>query len=249
MQGFAMAAGSIVFVHGTGVRLRNFKRSIGNAEQCARSVGIDAAFVECAWGDPLGVTFEGLSLPDPPPEQQLRADAEDFAQWAWLIDDPLFELDKLTIRDTARDDFPPPPGQLSPAQELWNEIEAYRPSTELGLLLHRAGLEPFWEGAGASVIASEVAELAFERPAHELAEASRALSRAVVAQLHVLAWDHENPGPNRPNRDALFHQLLDDWGQNVYGLGAFFANMFKRAATRGLRRHRYNFTTGAALLL
>jgi hypothetical protein len=243
-----MPAGTIVFVHGTGVRLKNYKRSLAIAEDRARAAGIEAAFVECAWGDPLGVVFEGLSLPDPPTEQELRAEAEDFARWSWLIDDPLFELDKLTIRDTSEvKDAPPPPGKKSPAQELWEQIEAYQPSLELRLLLKRSGLEPFWEEAWLYVIRSEVAELAFERSAHELPEASNVLARALVAQLYAVAWSHDHPGPSRASRDALVMRLLDDWKQVVYGLSDFFANIFKRAATQVLRRHRNNFTDLAAL--
>ena len=244
-----MGAGTIVFVHGTGVRLKDYKVSFDIARERARSVGIDAAFVECAWGDPLGVVFEGLSLPDPPSPDQLRAEAEDFARWSWLIDDPLFELDKLTIRDTSgfADVSPLPPGQKSPARALWEEISAYQPTTEFALLLGRAGLEPFWDEAWSCVIHSDIAPLAFERSAHELPEASRALAAAVIAQLHVVAGSHDHPGPSRTMREALFVRLLSDWNQVVYGLGAFFSNMFKRAATRVLREHRNNFTDNAAL--
>ena len=56
-------------------------------------------FVPCAWGDPIGVEFEGESLPDAPTAEKLKKAEEDFAQWNWLFDDPLFELKTLTIRD------------------------------------------------------------------------------------------------------------------------------------------------------
>jgi hypothetical protein len=243
-----MPAGTIVFVHGTGVRLKDYQRGLADARECAAGAGIEDALIECAWGDPLGVVFEGLSLPDPPTEGKFRADAEDFARWSWLFDDPLFELDKLTIRDTsALHSDALPPGQKSPAEELWECIAGYQPSVALVLLLKRAGLEPFWEQAWTYVTGSQIAELAFERSAHELPEASNALARAVVAELHALARGHGRPGPNRAMRDALVLRLLNDWNQVVYGLGGFFAAMFKRAATRALRRHRNALTDTAAL--
>ena len=217
-----MAAGTIVFVHGTGVRLKDYKRSFDSARDRAAAAGIDAAFVECAWGDPLGIDFKGLSLPDPPTEQQLRAEAEDFARWSWLFDDPMFELDKLTFRDiSAIPRKPLAPGRKSPARVLWEQIAAYRPSDELVLLLRRSGLESCWPEAWSHVIKSDIAQLAFERSAHELPVASGALTRALVAELHVVALSHDRPGPRRAIRDALVLRLLNDWNQVVYAPSGF----------------------------
>jgi hypothetical protein len=244
-----MTAGTILFVHGTGVRLKDYKRGLAIAEERARAAGIKAAFVECAWGDPLGVVFKGMSLPDPPSEAELRAEEQDFARWSWLIDDPLFELERLTTPDPRQPAAPPSPSRKSPAKVLWDKIAAYQPSTELTLLLRRAGLEPFWKDAWTTVIKADVAKLAFERSAHELPEASNALARAVVAQLIGTAWDQDHPGTDRHTRDALVQRLLNDWGQIVYGLSDFFARLFKRAATRVLRRHRNDLTGAVAFAL
>lgn len=54
--------GSIVFVHGTGVRLPSYKSDFENVRKLAQSVGIQDQFIPCAWGDPLGVDFQGKSL-------------------------------------------------------------------------------------------------------------------------------------------------------------------------------------------
>jgi hypothetical protein len=96
-----MSHGSIVLVHGTGARLRSYKSGFQKAKDIAAANGISQSLVECAWGDPLGVTFEGLSVPGTPPDELAHEREEDFARWRWLFDDPLFELDKLTIRDTS----------------------------------------------------------------------------------------------------------------------------------------------------
>ena len=57
--------GSIVLVHGTGVRLKSYQAIYQSAKNLAASCGLPQQFVPCAWGDPLGVDFEGKSLPDP----------------------------------------------------------------------------------------------------------------------------------------------------------------------------------------
>ena len=61
--------------------------------------------------------------------------------------------------------------------------------------------------------------LALRRPAVRARQASNALARAIVAELHALARGHGRPGPNRAMRDALVLRLLNDSNQVVYGLG------------------------------
>jgi hypothetical protein len=44
--GWAMGNGSVVFVHGTGVRLKGFKRNLAGIKDRAAAAGIEASFVE-----------------------------------------------------------------------------------------------------------------------------------------------------------------------------------------------------------
>src|SRR4051812_21617709 len=97
-----MSDGTILFVHGTGVRLKGYRNGFDDAKRSAEAAGIKTAFKECAWGDPLGVEYLGLSQPDPPSDEQLKRESEEFARWSVLFADPLFELDQLTLRDTSR---------------------------------------------------------------------------------------------------------------------------------------------------
>jgi hypothetical protein len=208
-----------------------------------------ANFVECAWGDPLGVEFDGKSLPDPLSKKQIEEQEQDFARWRWLLDDPLFELDKLTIRDTSQVKKPSvAPGRKPAWIELWDKIAAYQASPELVLLLKREGLIRFWPEAWSQVfLLSPIPKLAFERSAHELPDASSALARALVAQVHLIAVGQGRPGPSRALRDSIVLRLLADWGQQVYAPSDFFAKLLKRAATHVLRRHRNDFSNSAAL--
>ena len=118
-------------------------------------------------------------------------------------------------------------------------ISKYRPSENLQLLLRRGGLESFWPQAWADVTTgSDIPKLAFERSAHQIPEGTNALARAVVADLHVLATAAGKPGPNRVLRQKLLERLLSDWGQQKYAVGTYLAGLFKRTASRLLRRHR-----------
>jgi hypothetical protein len=244
-----MSDGTIIFVHGTGVRLTSFDGASQNAADRAAASGIRKQFVPCAWGDALGAQFSGLSLPDPPPNQKLKEDEQDFAEWTWLFDDPLFELYTLTIRDTSSQPRTiPKPGQKPKWLELWEKIALYEPSEELRLLLEKNGYERLWSEAWSRIVrVSPIPKQAFEMSANELPDAVHALARALVAQIHVLAAEEGIPCPSRTLRDALVRRMTLDWRQQVYGLGTFFANIVKRSATRALRRHRSGLSSAAAL--
>lgn len=244
-----MVDGSIVLVHGTGVRLKSYASTFRRAKECATSNGVTAKFVDCAWGDGLGVQFEGKCLPDPPSENELKEEQQDFARWRWLFDDPLFELDKLTIRDMRNVRKPiPRPGTKAEWELLWDKVAAYSPSTELKLLLQRADLGELWVEAWSRVVKDPdgIPKKAFESSVHELAEATHALARAVVAQLHVTAVDNGVPGPSRALRNSLVDRLLFDWQQHVFGPGDFLAGLLKRAATSVLRHHRNKVSAAVA---
>jgi hypothetical protein len=71
------------------VRLKSYAKGFENAKKAAATAGIRQKLLECAWGDPLGINFQGKSLPDPPSEKELASEQQDFAQWCWLFDDPL----------------------------------------------------------------------------------------------------------------------------------------------------------------
>jgi hypothetical protein len=239
--------GSIVFVHGTGVRLSSYATSYGIAQSAAKAAGLEQHFVECAWGDPLGVQFEGRSLPDEPTPEDLLREDEDLRRWSWLFGDPTAELDLLTIRDSSRSRAPGPPDRIPPWEALLNRIKAYSPSSELQLLLQRGGLISFWRDAWEEILQLSVTREAFRASEAELPEAGQALARALIAQLHILALNHSQPGPNRTLRNQLVDRLTRDWEVNVYGAGAFFAKHLKRRATHLLRGRRNQFTSSITL--
>ena len=236
-------------VHGTGVRLKSYQSGFSEAKKVAEANGIAQQFVECAWGDAIGVEFEELSLPDGPSTNQKAAMDDDFARWCWLFDDPTFELGLLTTRDTSTAPKAGSNPRGKPAwEELWDKITRYSPSYELNLLLARGGLDDLWPAAWKAIVpGSGVPKAAFKASAHELPDVCRALARAVVAEMHARAVVAERPGISRVLRESLVDRLMIDWDQKVYGLGAYLAGKLKGMATRVVRRRRAAFSAGAAL--
>lgn len=239
-------AGTILFVHGTGVRFAAFRNSHEAVQAAARSVGLEIPIVPCLWGDPLGIEFAGRSLPDPPDgKAALEAAAED-ESWAWRFDDPLIEICQMTIAGADA------PGLLPPGREPeWMtrlaHIRDYAPSSDLSALLGRALIDDLWDKVWGDLMAEPVLELAFERSsdAGELADCEAAVARALVAMLHNEAIAQGRPGPSAAMRGKLLERLGFDWGV-VYGLGDALHRLVARAATAALRRHRNPFNHAIA---
>jgi hypothetical protein len=242
-----MANGTIVFVHGTGVRLRDYKESFSTASATAKACGINRAFIQCLWGDPLGAEFEGKSLPDPPTREQIEEQEIESAEWDWLFARPLAELSMLTTRDSMHA-VDIPLGEVPEWEQLWNTITAYSPSRELEALLMRGGLAKLWPRCWDDIIhapqlinGTQIPKLAFEASAQELPEVSRALARSLVAQLYVLAKLNRQPGPNKSLRRKLVDRLMEDWHQHTLGVRDFFLDLMMRAGTTLLRERRSDY--------
>src|SRR6185369_11749938 len=92
--------GSLVFVHGTGVREEGWVPLWGRVQDYARIAGIEGVqFVGCDWWREMGVPLD-LVPETLPPETVTRSVTGPAlspgqiaaAAWALLLDDPLFEL-------------------------------------------------------------------------------------------------------------------------------------------------------------
>lgn len=243
-----MTRANIIFVHGTGVRLPAYRDNVQTARAHAIAAGIDAAFIECAWGDAYGSEFAGACLPGQPEERLLKRQSEDFRRWSWLYADPLSELEQLTIRDTSAKVPLLPPGTVPQWLRKWDEVRAYRPSLSMSGLLQRAGVDnALWTDAHFAVTdGNTLAKLAFERSAHELPEAVQALARALVAELYRKLVGRGVAGPSLTTRDAMVQRLTSDWQAAVLAPSDFFANMLKRASTALLRDYRSGLSAAIA---
>jgi hypothetical protein len=245
--------GTIVFVHGTGVRLPSYKSKFQNAQKIAQSVGIQDQFIPCAWGDPLGVDFQGKCLPgslanSDQEREEIERQQQDDNQWKWLFDAPLFELDQFTNPDPDASTEFLPPGSKSKGQQAWDSIRAYQPSEELIGILDRANLKDHWSAAWNEIVDSPIAKEAFEASSHEIPEVCRALARALVAQLHGIAVSSGMPGPYRSVRDKIVNRLLEDWGHYNLGLMDWVLRAV-RLSTPFVRSYRKSLSDLSALAI
>jgi len=230
-------AGSIVFIHGTGVRLKNYVPAFRKAEMKAKDFGIAHQWQECGWGDALGAVFEGASLPQ---SQELdKLDEEDHRQWAYLYDDPLSNLRPLTIPPAAGVADLGMHGEEPRAELVWAKIKKYTPSPKVKALLERAALDEFWPDAFADILQkSTVPAECYAVCGADTAEVSMELARAIVAAAVIRARRAGFVIPGRQLRARLVEQLREDWGEKVFALTDRLGDLFAKLPTRIIRENR-----------
>ena len=241
-----MANGAIVFVHGTGVRIRDYQPAFRNAALKLKQHALDYELIACEWGDALGARFDGLSLPD-----LTRADlSDDDLQWYYLYDDPFHNLRPFTIERLSGVNDAPIPGEFARNELVWEKIKHYDPSSEFLELLRVSDLLPFWQSVWAFIIEeSDVPARAYAASGEQTPDVSYELARAVVAELSNRAQLSGFCGPGHKLRDQMVDRLLVDWGESVFGLGDFLKSFLPKIGTSVGRRYRNAWSESAAFVI
>jgi hypothetical protein len=228
-----VGTGSLLFVHGTGVRIRSYQQTLDVARSRAKACGVTLPLVECQWGDALGIQFAGKSLPDDPDPAVAQQREEAELQWSYLDTDPFFEL-RLIAADQSRA-LKPVFGQQSAPEQLWDVVIASgkKPSLELTALLDRSAVRDLWPSVWSTIVTgSPIPKQAVIASGNDTADAAMALARALAAELNVQAQTADRPALGAVFRNQLVDRLRSDWGQQVYGLRAlvkgFFAGVLRR---------------------
>lgn len=225
-----MGRGTLIFVHGTGVRLKQYQKTFVAACDRAQESGIDRQLVECEWGDALGIELPTLSLPGEPSadEKQRRSEAE--LQWSYLDSEPFFELRLLAADGNA---LPASRFGQKPAHEVfWERVVAYKPSIEMEALLERGHAASQWPAVWNSIInGSPIAKQAVYASGDDTADAAMALARALFAELNVQVQTQGLPALGAMFRERFVDRLRVDWGQRVFALSAkikaFFTGLLR----------------------
>jgi hypothetical protein len=213
-------AGTLFFVHGTGVRRQGYERTWEAVQEGARRNRVPAAdFVGVSWGAECGVpldriadtlpvvvaTREALGVGPPPTEEELTA-----AQWALLLDDPLFEL-RLAAGASQGGATTITVGEARADQEAVDRLGALAQSppdlTGTGITA-----EEVTRAAETVAASAELREAALAAPSATDPDLVEAIARAVVAT--VLAGHRLDPVGTEPPaavsgalRDALVDRV------------------------------------------
>lgn len=201
-----MLRGTLVFVHGTGVRKEGWVETFGRVQDYGRQYGLDGVhFVGCPWGPDVGVPVDYIAGTLPP--EVITRDALEVHQaseqeietaiWSLLIEDPLFELRLVGEGGSVgEEDGAVVVGALRADQAAVSMLQAFRSRV--------ASLDLSRMGATADMIAAEIVDAADAvGNAPELLKAAQAagkasdpdfitaVARSIVA--HVLARHRFDP--------------------------------------------------------
>ena len=216
--------GTLFFVHGTGVRQAGYDRTWAAVQDGARRNQVPAsAFVGCPWGPTLGVPVKRIAetLPEQvatrdafgagaPPNDQERQGAE----WALLLEDPLFEL--RLAAGAASAGVHDSGVVVAEARADQTVIAMVRSLASDPVDLDGTGVEPgeLEEAVEQVAGAPELADAALAAPDPADADLVRAVARAIVASMlqpHLLDPPGMAPAVllDSVRRDRLIDDLAD----------------------------------------
>ncbi len=216
---------TVIFVHGTGVRKREYEETFKTIEKKIHAQRPDVKVERCLWGDELGTSLRAKGASVPRYEETLALDQEEedkeILLWKQLYRDSLYELRLLSLKtDEERNDNP---FAETPADELRERVYSLTPKDELQAKLAEAGIAEVFDEAREAVIRSDAYNEALQNVSEEsLGEYSNAISRAVVAQAMLICEQQEKYPPvltNAKLRDKVVELLSLALADAELGLG------------------------------
>lgn len=244
-------SGTLLFVHGTGVRGVSYAGSLRLIGQQVLGHDLGLEVRGCFWGESQGARLqcEGRSIPGyvEAGGSARRITEEDVALWAVLYTDPWYELRVLRAMPVRA----VPLGQEPPAVRLRRAVAEYVPSDELAAQLADAGLEGRFGEALDALRAAPEFEAAVKTAPVDPLEHRAAIARALVAHTLVAAAEEGGvPFPDGAVRDAIVLRITDEFHGHGLGVGDFVkrtvVGLAARGATRRLHRDRGALTDAAA---
>lgn len=240
---------AVVFVHGISIRSAEYEQSLGTIKSALESETRDVTVVPCFWGGDFGAKLSsgGLSIPK---YEQTKGSLEHFAaisdvqRWLLLADDPLVELQILSLRPRVSSAGFDPRQATQPADLLDSRIRSLVPSKQLSTLLGDAGFpSSLVRGAIDDTINSSYFRRALASCADDPGVLRAAFARSVIA----FAWQQtgaaEGTWLDIVKLTELSTSLAAEIGDQEKGLGGeWLGQMLSIAATRFVRKRRGRFT-------
>ncbi|MHC5743401.1 MAG: RBBP9/YdeN family alpha/beta hydrolase [Nostoc sp.] len=227
---------TVIFVHGTGIREREYNETFQIIEQKIHAQRPDIKVAPCLWGV-LGAKFNDnrASVPLENATLALSQGEEDadIVLWGQLYRDCLYELRLLSLKPIESGN----PFGEEPGDVLQSRVASLTPTLELEAKLQEAGIAEVFEQAREAVIHSEPyqkALLTVSEP--DLSEYYAPIARAVVAQAMFISEQQEKFPPiltDAQLRDDVVELLTLALGEAELGLGGWFLKPLVELAQHG----------------
>jgi hypothetical protein len=237
---------SLIYVHGTGVREPEYSNAYKLIEKKIRSSLPGWRPVGCFWGEEYGAKFhmDGGSIPNYATARAI-GDAlderdESLILWQLLYSDPCYELFLIKTMSEEEDQEPnfdrSSSSSRTERERLVKEIVGFRPSKALESMIEQSDLAPFWSEAFLYITESEDFKVASSTNIQDN-QLIGIVTRAITAQIIVMADKQGVPAPGGDIRDALVKKLLEELKSVALGIGAGYL-LSRRMATYAAERRR-----------
>lgn len=215
---------TVIFVHGTGIREREYNETFEIIEQKIHAQRPDIKVAPCLWGE-LGAKFNdnraSVPLEDATLALSQGEENADIVLWGQLYRDPLYELWLLSLKPIeAGNPFGEEPGDV-----LQSRVASLTPASQLQAKLQEAGIAEVFEPAREDVIHSEPYHQALLTVSEsDLSEYYAPIARAIVAQAMFISEQQEKFPlilTDAQLRDKVVELLTLALGEAELGLGGW----------------------------
>lgn len=248
--------GSIIFIHGTGVREPLYTNTFNIIEEAINKNLGGWKLVRCYWGEPYGAKLHqnGDSIPAYATARAIHevADEEDeeIALWELLYQDPLYELRTLATNERESEELAP--NEVPPWQQSQERIDSFRPSQDLLDLFEQNGLADIFETAFEITETPIFAEAIQQFVTDETATIA-IITRALMARMVVLSEELGVPPVSGRVRDEIVGSLIAELGGTSRSISSLVVNPLKglalRVVTRRFQRKRGAVSDAVAPLM
>jgi hypothetical protein len=227
---------TVIFVHGTGIREREYNETFQIIEQKIHAQRPDIKVAPCLWGV-LGARFNdnraSVPLEDATLALSQGEEDADIVLWGQLYRDPLYELRLLSLKPIESGN----PFGEEPGDVLQSRVASLTPASQLQAKLQEAGIAEVFEPAREAVIHSEPYHQALLTVSKsDLSEYYAPIARAVVAQAMFISELQEKFPPiltDAQLRDQIVELLTLALGDAELGLGGWLLKPLVELAQHG----------------
>lgn len=230
--------GSIIFVHGTGVRGNAYQTTFDQIEKKLNTLKSSKPrlsswnLISCLWGDQCGVKLhlEGKSLPNYKGAASNQKPG-DVMVWWLLYQDP--EMEMRVWEATEKTSVLIPPGSIPKWKTYDRKITNFSPTPELESLLIDSDINDYWKEAREELLkrgGSYERAIQTIMTDQDFQSFSRLFARALVARATILAQVAGKAVPTVAMRDEVVTKMTFELGIPTMGLRSWSATMVNEAS-------------------
>ena len=244
---------NFIFVHGTGVRQPAYGVALKKINQHLKNKDQSYQVHQCYWGEENGSKLNegGKSIPTFDTNRSIDGSLseEDYkiGLWNLLYQDPLFELEILSLRES---ESPYIPRQETAGETLDKTIKSFFPSQTLLEQLTEAGInKDVFVQAKENILEDKKYQNAIHQVQPPLGDYRLAIAKALVAQSAIFVSSQDGSQAlcfTGQRRDQIVDQIVSEIGGSDRGAVDWVKNLLQEKLPKFLDSAK-NITTNSLL--